>query len=80
MDDEEEAIATGSWPLLQLAAEQAAATGSGCKDADAEGADVVGGATIGSCVFTSSYLCMCKSRTSTCANPTRSLSELALAD
>ena len=42
MDDEEEALATGSWPLLQLAAaaEAAAATGSGCKDADAKGADV----------------------------------------
>ena len=81
MDDEEEAIATGSWPLLQLAAaaEAAAATGSGCKDAEAEGADVVGGATIGSCFLTSSTDDE-PSRTSTCANPSRSSSELALAE
>ena len=80
MDDEEEAIAIGTWPLLQLAAaaEAAAATGSGCKDADAEGADVVGGATIGSCFFTSSTAGE-SSRTSTCANHSRPSSELALA-
>ena len=81
MDDEEEALATGSWPLLQLAtaAEAATATGSGCEDADAEGANVVGGATIGSCFFTSSTAGE-SSRAPTCANPSRSSSELALAE
>ena len=67
MDDEEEALATGSWPLLQLATapEAATETGSGCNDADAKGANVVGGATIGSCFFTSSTAGE-SSRTSTC--------------